>query len=100
VLKKLTDNTDGLCGVNPFVTTEDDPFCKCCRWHDSAYDNTPANESTKEIDMIFYMCCLTVARKDKPLQIRAKVYYFLARTYGKIRYALGKLGIVRYGRTS
>jgi len=84
---------NGICGVDPFCTTEDDPFIKCCRAHDAAYDGLPYDESTKVIDKIFLACCLDIAKTDKPLRARAKTYYYLARNYGRIRYLLGKLGI-------
>jgi len=83
---------DGLCGVNPFCTTEDDPFIACCRAHDLAYDSLPFNQSTKEVDKIFLACCLRVAKTDKLMQLRAKTYYRLARNYGRVRYILGKIG--------
>lgn len=89
---------NGLCGVNPFCTTEDDPFIKCCRKHDLAYDNLGPKDSTKEIDKQFLKCCLRVAKTDKPLQFRAKTYYRLARTYGMVREILGKLGLHKWGK--
>jgi hypothetical protein len=90
----VSKDRNGLCGVNPFCTNEDDPFIECCRAHDLAYDDLPYNESTKEIDVIFLECCLAVAKEDKPLRTRARIYYHLARNYGRGRYILGKLGIL------
>jgi len=90
----MSKDRNGLCGVNPFCTNEDDPFIECCRAHDLSYDTIPYNESTKKIDKIFLECCLEVAKTDKLLRARARIYYHLARNYGRARCALGKLGIL------
>lgn len=83
----------GLCGVDPFCTTEDDPFIKCCKAHDLAYDTLPYDQSTKEVDKELRRCCLEIAGTDRLLRLRAHTYYFLARNYGRGRWLLGKLGI-------
>lgn len=75
-----------LCGKWPFVTNKDDPFFSACVWHDSAYEGLEAYESTKWIDRIFLEKMLFIAGEDKPLRIRARLYYSLARTYGICRF--------------
>lgn len=95
--KKKFDNEEG-CGLPwLFHTTPDDPFFRCCVKHDKLYDIVPPSQSTFGIDQDFRECCLKKAGDDRPLRVRAKLYYFLARRYGQLRYAFGRFGLWNFG---
>ena len=84
---------EGMCGVPGFHTTKDDPFYECCKMHDKLYEIVKPGMSTLEIDYDLLNCCLHVAKTDPFLKARARVYFRLARRYGKMREWLGKIGL-------
>jgi len=78
------DEYDG-CGIRPFATGRKDPFYLACQWHDKAYTLgswAESNVSRKITDLQFYRQMLVIAGDDWLLQLRAWVFYRLARAFG------------------
>lgn len=78
------DEYDG-CGIRPFATGREDPFYLACQWHDKAYTlNSWAEDNvTRQItDLQFYRQMLTIAGNNWRLQLRAWIFYRLARLAG------------------
>ena len=100
----LPDDTEPGCGYGPLKTSSEDPFMVACERHDEEYGKRDTGEQKRtrkvvdrefleHMDAIAEIKCMATQSKygrtaasirKVGLKARARVYYGLARVFGKL----------------
>jgi hypothetical protein len=87
----------GSCGVWIFKLRKDNPFNEDGGWHDKQYQKINWPDPTQDsidVDNKLFRRLISSANGNQDLIDEAYVLYAIARTWGKMRWGMARVGII------